>query len=176
MNAPTKNSTVILKSSTDFDACDVVFMHMALDLARQGAALGEVPVGAVLVYENQPIAHGFNCPITQKDSTAHAEIVALRAACRYFDNYRLPKNCTMYVTLEPCTMCLGALIHARVDRVVFATTEPKAGVMISQEQLAQKTYFNHYMHVEGGLLAQDSKLILQEFFQKRRKQKITQKN
>lgn len=162
------SSQVLLKSDDDFDNDDKHFMQIALDLAMQGAKNGEVPVGAVLVYDNQIISQGFNCPILTCDATAHAEIQVIKKACAYFNNYRLPKQCTLYVTLEPCTMCLGAIIHSRVDRVVFGANEPKSGAIISQEKFNEKSYFNHRLIVEGGLFAKQSKAILQKFFQDRR--------
>lgn len=167
-------SQVSLKSDDDFSDDDKYFMNIALDLARQGAMLGEVPVGAVIVFDHQIIAQGFNCPISQKNATAHAEMLVIEKACEYLDNYRLPKGCTLYVTLEPCTMCLGAVIHSRIERVVFATTEPKSGVIVSQENFANKSYFNHYLTIEGGLFAKQSKAILQEFFNYRREVKKKQ--
>ncbi len=170
-NLFTKQSTFIDKSDDEFSQADHHFMTLALQLAKQGADLGEVPVGAVIVHDNQVIAQGFNCPILTKDSTAHAEMVAIRQACHFVDNYRLPKQCTLYITLEPCTMCLGAIIHARIDRVVFGATEPKAGVAISQECFVNKAYFNHYLAMEGGLLAEQSRQLLQTFFKNRRLQK-----
>ena len=111
---------------------DVKWMHEALNLAKQGAEHGEVPVGAILVHNQQIIGQGFNEPIGRHDATAHAEIVALRDACRRLNNYRLPLQTTLYVTLEPCTMCIGALIHARVDRLIYAASEPRAGMVGSQ--------------------------------------------
>ncbi|MDO4449353.1 MAG: tRNA adenosine(34) deaminase TadA [Moraxella sp.] len=160
-------SQILLKSDDDFDNDDKHFMQIALDLAQQGAKLGEVPVGAVVVLDNQIIGQGFNCPISQKDSTAHAEMVAIRQACENLDNYRL-MGATLYVTLEPCTMCLGAIIHSRISRVIFGASEPKAGVIISQENFAEKRYFNHYITIEGGLFAERSGRLLQEFFRHRR--------
>ncbi|MDO4894490.1 tRNA adenosine(34) deaminase TadA [Moraxella sp.] len=163
-------SQVIIKPGDAFDEQDHDFMNIALDLAKQGARSGEVPVGAVLVYDNQIIAQGFNCPISTCDATAHAEMVAIRRACESLDNYRL-MGATLYVTLEPCTMCLGAIVHSRINRVVFGASEPKSGVVISQEKLNEKSYFNHSLLVEGGLFAEQSKALLQAFFKERRKSK-----
>lgn len=160
---------LFIKSDDEFNDDDKRFMQIALDLAKQGAELGEVPVGAVMVCDNEVIAQGFNCPISTKNATAHAEMVVIGQACEVLDNYRLPKDSTLYVTLEPCTMCLGAIIHARINRVVFATTEPKSGVVISQEKFHEKSYFNHYLTIEGGLFAKQSKELLQSFFRNRRK-------
>lgn len=150
-------------------------MQIALACAKHGASLGEVPVGAVLVYQNQIIATGFNQPIYQQDATAHAEIIAIRRACRYFNNYRLPQGCELLVTLEPCTMCLGAIIHARVSKLVFATTEPKAGMIISQQNFTQQTFYNHTLQIQHGLLASESQFLLQSFFKQRRAEKALHK-
>lgn len=153
---------------THFSDLDKSFMQIALACAEYGAGQGEVPVGAVLVYNNQIIATGYNQPIVSHDTTAHAEIVAIRRACQRLENYRLPIGCTLYVTLEPCTMCLGALIHARVSRLVFATTEPRAGMIVSQQNFIEKTFYNHGMQVEQGLLAEQSQGLLKTFFKARR--------
>lgn len=147
---------------------DVLMMSHALSLARQGAECGEVPVGAVLVVDGQIIGRGFNCPIGTHDATAHAEITALRQACQHLNNYRLPPNSTLYVTLEPCTMCFGALIHARLGRLVFGTHEPKAGVITSQLSLAHQPFYNHVIDIQGGLLKEDCSAVLSDFFKKRR--------
>ncbi len=142
-------------------------MTRALSLAEQGAALGEVPVGAVLVRGTEVIGEGFNQPISACDPSAHAEIVALRQAAQSERNYRLPET-TLYVTLEPCTMCIGALIHARVARLVYGTTEPKAGVVESRNQLAQTDYYNHTLEWQGGVLAEQCQQQLSDFFRQRR--------
>lgn len=152
----------------DFSDLDSSFMTIALACAAYGGSLGEVPVGAVLVHDQRILATGFNQPILRHDATAHAEVVAVRQACARLKNYRLPPDCTLYVTLEPCTMCLGALIHARVARLVFAATEPKAGVIVSQQNFCQQTFYNHHLQVEQGLLAEQSRILLQDFFRKRR--------
>lgn len=154
---------------TNFSPLDISFMQIALACAEYGGRQGEVPVGAVLVYQNRIIATGFNQPILTHDATAHAEMVAIRHACQFFQNYRLPVGCELFVTLEPCTMCLGAIIHARVSRLVFATTEPKAGMIISQQNFSEKKFYNHFLQVEYGLLADNSREILQTFFRERRK-------
>lgn len=168
-------SSCLLKSDDQFNADDKAFMQIALDLAQQGAMLGEVPVGAVVVLDGQIIGQGFNCPIMSQDATAHAEMVAIRQACRTLDTYRL-MGATLYVTLEPCTMCLGAIVHSRVGRVVFGASEPKAGAVVSQEHFTQKRYFNHYLNIEGGLFAEQSKALLQQFFKNRRKPKKAKPN
>ena len=142
-------------------------MRRALELAQAGEALGEVPVGAVLVQDGVIIGEGFNAPITRHDPTAHAEVVALRAAAEFAGNYRL-ENTTLYVTLEPCTMCVGALVHARVARVVFAAAEPKAGSLVSARRQLESGYYNHVFVFEGGLLADEAGTMLSDFFRRRR--------
>ena len=146
----------------------VYWMQYALQLAEQAARCGEVPVGAVLVHDGQIIGSGFNQPIGLHDPTAHAEICAIRNACQQLQNYRLPVNTTLYVTLEPCTQCVGALIHARVQHVVFAASEPRAGSLVSARQLMQSGFYNHFFSFEGGLLAEQSQQILKQFFAARR--------
>lgn len=157
-----------LTTSTFWSLQDVKWMRHALTLAKQGAECGEVPVGAILVHEQAVIGQGFNEPIGRCDATAHAEIVALRGACRHLNNYRLPLNTTLYVTLEPCTMCVGALIHARVGRLVYAASEPRAGMVGSQMNLPVQSFYNHRMQVHGGLCAEHSSQILKSFFRQRR--------
>ena len=154
---------------------DEKYMRRALELAAQGEQLGEVPVGAVIVYEDDIIGEGFNKPITHHDPTAHAEIVALRYAAEHLQNYRLVGS-TIYVTLEPCTMCVGALIHARIARLVFGTTEPKAGVVVSQAELLDSAYLNHRIRVQGGVLAENCQHQLSDFFRRRREELKLQKN
>lgn len=146
---------------------DQVFMQMALDLAAQGAALGEVPVGAVLVQHGEVIGRGFNCPISGSDPSAHAEMVAIRAAAQAASNYRLPGS-TLYVTLEPCSMCAGLIVHSRIARVVYGALEPKAGVVQSQGQFFTQGFLNHRVLFEGGVLAEECGRILTEFFKARR--------
>lgn len=149
---------------------DEYWMQRAIELASQAEALGEVPVGAVIVANDEIIGEGFNQPITANDPTAHAEIVALRDAAKKINNYRLV-GASLYVTLEPCTMCVGALIHARIQRLIFATTEPKSGAVVSRSQLLSADYFNHSIDVTGGVLAQECQHQLSGFFQKRREEK-----
>ena len=153
--------------STAFSEQDRAFMQRALQLALAGEALGEVPVGAVLVQDGVIIGEGFNAPIPRHDPTAHAEVVALRAAAERVGNYRL-ENTTLYVTLEPCTMCVGALVHARVARVVFAAAEPKAGSLVSARRQLESGYYNHVFLFEGGLLADEAGTMLSDFFRRRR--------
>lgn len=142
-------------------------MGLAIQQALLAEAMDEVPVGAVLVQDNTIIVSAHNQPITNNDPTAHAEIQLLRAAGKKLNNYRLP-NTTLYVTLEPCTMCLGAMIHARVSRVVFGAYDQKTGVCGSCQDLSSSDCFNHSIEVEGGILADECKNLLQKFFQKRR--------
>ena len=143
-------------------------MQEALELAKQGAAREEVPVGAILVHNQQVIGQGFNEPIGRHDATAHAEIVALRDACMRLNNYRLPLQTTLYVTLEPCTMCIGALIHARVDRLIYAASEPRAGMVGSQMDLAAQPFYYHSIQVHKGLCSENSSQMLKAFFRERR--------
>lgn len=146
---------------------DQDFMREALALAAQGAALGEVPVGAVLVQNGEIIGRGFNCPISGSDPSAHAEMVAIRAAATAASNYRLPGS-TLYVTLEPCSMCAGLIVHSRVSRVVFGALEPKAGIVQSQGQFFTQGFLNHRVVFEGGVLADECGAILSDFFKARR--------
>ncbi len=153
---------------------DEDFMRLALAQAQQAYALGEVPVGAVVVHHGQVIASGFNQPISSSDPSAHAEVVAIRQAAKALNNYRL-LDCTLYVTVEPCTMCAGLLIHSRIARVVFGTSEPKAGAMGSALNLPAQPFYNHVLNVEGGVLAAQCSQLMSEFFAKRREQKKAQR-
>ena len=146
---------------------DEKWMALAIEQAKLAEKINEVPVGAVLVQDDQLIASAHNQPITNHDPTAHAEIQLLRAAGKKLNNYRLP-NTTLYVTLEPCTMCLGAMIHARVSRIVFGAYDQKTGVCGSCQDLSTSECFNHSIEVEGGILADECKNLLQKFFKKRR--------
>lgn len=161
----------MVEKSPNFSDLDRSYMQIALACAKYGATRGEVPVGAVLVYQGKIVATGYNQPILSHDATAHAEIVAIRHACRYFENYRLPTGCELFVTLEPCTMCLGAMIHARLSRLVFATAEPRAGMLISQQDFSKIGFYNHAMGVEYGLMAEQSTELLKRFFKQRRLKK-----
>lgn len=143
------------------------WMRLALTLADRAAAGGEVPVGAVLVRDEALLGEGWNQVITTSDPSAHAEIVALRDAARAEGNYRLP-NTTLYVTLEPCTMCAGALIHARISQLVFAAKEPRAGVICSTCSILDEPWYNHKVTWQGGVLAEDSSSRLRTFFRERR--------
>jgi tRNA(adenine34) deaminase len=142
-------------------------MREALALAREGALAGEVPVGAVVVRGSEIIGRGRNSPIGAHDPTAHAEILALRDAAARIGNYRL-SGCTLYVTIEPCVMCVGAFMHARVDRVVYGTTEPKAGAMESTQRAHEHPALNHRITVVSGVLAAECRDLVQEFFRNRR--------
>ena len=146
---------------------DIKWMTEAMALARCAEAAGEVPVGAVLVADEVIIGEGWNCPISGCDPTAHAEIKALRAGALARNNYRLPGT-TLYVTLEPCAMCLGAMIHARIERLVFAAYEPRAGAVVSQLQLLDQQHFNHRMTWLGGVMQVESSELLKSFFRCRR--------
>ena len=147
---------------------DAAWMRQALEQARLAAQKNEVPVGAVLVDDNgELLAVGHNQPISSSDPSAHAEIVALRAAAHKLGNYRLPGS-TLYVTLEPCTMCVGALVHARINRLVYGATEPKSGAIESTQRLFETGQFNHRPEVDGGLLAGECSQLLSSFFEARR--------
>jgi tRNA(adenine34) deaminase len=148
-------------------AQDADFMREALALAAEAAAAGEVPVGAVVVREGRVIGRGANRPISSRDPTAHAEIVALREAARAEDNYRLP-GCDLYVTLEPCAMCVGAMVHARIARVVYGASDPKTGACGSIVDLPAIAHWNHHGVFTGGVLADECAGVLRRFFAERR--------
>jgi tRNA(adenine34) deaminase len=154
---------------------DHYWMRRALQLALQADALGEVPVGALVVLDNEIIGEGWNSPITNHDPTAHAEIMALRNAAASVQNYRLPKS-TLYVTLEPCAMCAGAIVHSRVERVVFATLEPKAGVVVSNNHFFDEPSLNHKVNYEGGVCEGEASYIVKSFFKRRRAEAKAAKN
>jgi tRNA(adenine34) deaminase len=143
------------------------FMREALLLADQAEQLGEVPVGAVVVKDNQIIGRGFNQPISSHDPTAHAEIVALRDAAKNINNYRLV-DCDLYVTIEPCAMCAGAIVHSRIRKVFFGATEPKAGAVLSTQRFFDAPQLNHRVDIEAGLLEENCRAKVQAFFKKRR--------
>ena len=146
---------------------DEDYMSQALDLARQGGESGEVPVGALLVQDDTVISLAWNQPIALNDPTAHAEILVLREAARKLKNYRLPGT-TLYVTLEPCSMCAGAMVHARVSRLVFGAVDARSGAAGSIYDIARSEVLNHRLEVTGGVRAAESAALLQEFFQVRR--------
>ncbi len=149
------------------DEQDVAFMQVALIQAKEAAAAGEIPVGAVVTIGGEIVATGQNCPIRESDPSAHAEIVALRSAGKTKANYRLT-DATLYVTLEPCAMCLGAMVQARIARVVFGAYDPKAGAAGSAIDLTDSPAFNHRFEVMGGVLADECGALLKEFFTDRR--------
>lgn len=144
-------------------------MARALTLARQAEALGEVPVGAVVVLDNKEIGAGFNAPISGCDPTAHAEIRALRDAASRLGNYRLA-GATLYVTLEPCTMCVGAIVHGRISRLVFGAAEPKAGAVESARRTLDEPHLNWKVVVAGGVMAAECGQVISAFFSRRRKE------
>lgn len=146
---------------------DNEFMGLALDLAREAGAAGEVPVGALVVIDGDVVGRGFNQPIGRHDPTAHAEIMALRDAATRLGNYRLPGS-TLYVTLEPCAMCAGAIMHARVERVVFGARDPKTGAAGSVIDLFAESRLNHHTAVTGDVLAEQCGSLLSGFFAARR--------
>jgi tRNA(adenine34) deaminase len=146
---------------------DRQFMQQAIEQAQLAALAGEVPVGAVLVRDGQVISKAFNQPITHHDPSAHAEMLALRQAAIAEQNYRIPGT-TLYVTLEPCTMCAGAILHARVDRVVFGAPDPKTGAAGSVTDVFSSKQINHQTSVEGGIMGDECGQLLRSFFKERR--------
>jgi len=147
---------------------DNAMMRLAIDQAHNASLLGEVPVGAIVVHEGKVLATGFNRPIGEHDPTAHAEIRAMRAAAQLLGNYRLPA-CELYVTLEPCAMCAGAIQHARLARVIYGAADPKTGACGSVVDLFAQPRLNHHTTVTGGVLAGDCAELLREFFAARRR-------
>ena len=154
------------KLSTD-DNSDEKFMKAAIDAAFIAEENGDVPIGAVVVYENKIIAKGYNQRQQLNDPTAHAEIIALTAAAEFIGNWRL-NGCAIYVTLEPCTMCAGALVNARMDRLVYGCDDPKAGACKSLYNIVQDERLNHRLEVTSGVMAQECSTILSDFFRRRR--------
>lgn len=150
-----------------WSSVDERWMRRALELARHAEAAGEVPVGAALVKDGEVIGEGWNCPVGELDPTAHAEIRALRAAARATGNYRLVDT-TLYVTMEPCPMCAGALVHARVARLVYGAADPRAGAAGTVFDILRSVELNHRLAVTGGVLEQDCRELLQAFFRARR--------
>ncbi len=151
-----------------WDDVDLHWMQHAIQLAKTAQHNAEVPVGAVLTLNNAIIGAGSNCPIGACDPSAHAEIIALRDGAKKINNYRLV-NSTLYVTLEPCVMCMGAIIHARVQRLVFGAYDLKAGAVVSVFNLGESQHFNHKVNFSGGLLAAECGSLLTDFFRERRK-------
>jgi tRNA(adenine34) deaminase len=146
---------------------DEDYMRLALEQAHIAGSLGEVPVGAIVVCDGEVVGRGFNRPIAARDPTAHAEVAALRDASTRLANYRIP-GCTLYVTLEPCTMCAGAMMHARISRVVFGARDPKTGAAGSVIDLFGETRLNHHAAIAGGVLADECGALLSSFFTARR--------
>lgn len=157
------------ETPSGFSEADLRHMRAALDQANNAWALGEVPVGAVVVKEGVVIATGFNQPIGKHDPTAHAEIMALRRAAEKLGNYRLP-GCELFVTLEPCVMCSGAMMHARLARVVYGAADPKTGACGSVVNLFEQEQLNHHTELLGGVMAEECGQLLKEFFAMRRQQ------
>jgi len=151
----------------DTNSQDIFFMQHALMLAEKAKSANEVPVGAIVVINDEIIGEGFNCPISTCDPTAHAEIIALRQAAQKLNNYRLPEV-TLYVTLEPCVMCVGAMLHARVKRLVFGASDPKTGAVVSVFKLLDEKNSNHRIEHHGHILAIECGKILSDFFKARR--------
>jgi len=149
------------------DTPDQAFMRRAIELACQAEAAGEVPVGALIVRHGEVIAEGFNRPISTHDPTAHAEMIALRAAAARSDSYRLTGS-TLYVTLEPCAMCAGAMVHARVERLVYGAPDPRAGAAGSVFNVVRSPGLNHRLDVDGGVLGEECATLLRNFFVARR--------
>jgi tRNA(adenine34) deaminase len=144
------------------------FMQLALDEARRGLEAGEVPIGAVLVVDGQIVARAFNQPIGAVDPTAHAEVLVLRAAAKQVGNYRLT-DAVVYVTVEPCLMCVGALVHARVREVVYGAAEPKSGALVSTVRALESPGLNHRFAMTGGVLEDESRELIQTFFREKRR-------
>jgi tRNA(adenine34) deaminase len=160
-------SRLVLMDTTRIVNPDERFMRVALEQALEGGIRGEVPVGAVVVIEDEIVGAGFNQPIGGQDPTAHAEIVALREAARRIGNYRLP-GATVYVTIEPCQMCVGAMIHARVARLVFGAREPKAGAIESAMRAHEHPALNHRLIATAGVLEDECREVIQRFFRDKR--------
>jgi tRNA(adenine34) deaminase len=147
---------------------DQEWMRYAIRLAQRAEQQGEVPVGALVVYENHCLAEGWNQPIQNHDPTAHAEIQAIRKAGQVLNNYRLI-NCTLYVTLEPCVMCMGAIAHSRIKRLVFGAFDPKRGAVCNALELSDAPFLNHHIEWQGGILEADCSSLLTDFFKAKRR-------
>lgn len=156
-----------MESTPEPTSFDIAMMRLAIDQGRNAAIVGEVPVGAVIVHEGKVIATGYNHPVAGHDPTAHAEIHALRAAATILRNYRLV-DCSLYVTLEPCVMCCGAIMHARIRRLFYGARDPKTGACGSVVDVMTERRLNHHTAVRGGLLAEDCGRLLSDFFAARR--------
>ena len=146
---------------------DEHFMQLAIAEAHKALAIGEVPVGAIVIKDNEVIGSGFNQTISQNTPCAHGEILALEAAAKHTGNYRL-NECKLYVTLEPCMMCAGAIAHARIDQLIFGAFDPKTGVIKTCDQLLDRPYLNHWVKSKGGVCEEECKTMLQSFFKERR--------
>jgi tRNA(adenine34) deaminase len=151
----------------DLNEQDAHFMQLALKQAKLAAELDEVPVGAVVVLKNEIIASSHNHQIQTNNPTAHAEVLALEQAAQHLKNYRLP-GCTLYVTLEPCLMCVGAMVHARIDRLVYGASDPKTGMAGTVDNLIEQVYHNHKVACHGGVMARECGQVLQDFFKAKR--------
>ena len=158
---------MIVSGPESIVANDDEAMRLALAEAAKARAAGEVPVGAIVTLDGRVVGTGFNQPISSIDPTAHAEVIALRAAARALSNYRLTGT-SLYVTVEPCLMCVGAMIHARVARVVFGAPEPKAGALVSSSRAHETPGLNHRLQVTGGVLEEECRSVIQAFFAERR--------
>ncbi len=175
MSDAREGSNQSLSQQHIFTDIDEKWMKLALSAASRAAVEGEVPVGAVIVKHNSLIAQASNSPIEFSDPTAHAEIIAIRKAAEKMKNYRLPET-TLYVTLEPCVMCIGAIIHARIERLVFGANDPKTGAVCSLYTIGSDSRLNHTLNINGGLLAEQCAQLLKDFFkQKRMSKKIAKK-
>lgn len=163
------SSTELIQS--EYSDEDYHYMQRCFQLAEKAASLGEVPIGAVIVLDNKIIGEGFNQPIGLHDPTAHAEIQAIRAASSSVGNYRLPET-SLYVNIEPCSMCAGAIIHARIKRLIFGAQESKAGAVISKSNLLDSEYINHRVIYSSGCMSEESSQLMKQFFRSRRKNKI----
>ncbi|EKD46059.1 MAG: tRNA-specific adenosine deaminase [uncultured bacterium] len=152
---------------TNSNTQDIFFMQHAFELAKKAGSLDEVPVGAVVVLNNEIVSEGFNCPIHTNDPTAHAEIIALRQAAQKLNNYRLPEI-TLYATLEPCVMCVGAMLHARIKRLVFGALDPKSGAIISVFKILDEKKLNHRVEFQSGVLGDECGKVLSDFFRDKR--------
>lgn len=159
-----------MNDKSEQESLDIFWMQHALELAKRAESEGEVPVGAVVVYDEQVIGEGWNSPVKDNDPTAHAEIMALRSAAKKINNYRL-LDTTLYVTLEPCIMCTGAIIHSRVKRVVYGAKDPKAGAAESAFTILGTDCLNHQVDIEHSVLAAECGQILTDFFRQKRKEK-----
>lgn len=166
----TKQSTQITAIEKTFSHEDENFMRLAIEQAKLAESHNEIPVGAVVVYEGEVIAQGFNQAIMLSDPSAHAEMMAIRSAGQVLNNYRL-LGCTLYVTLEPCPMCAGLLVHSRINRLVYASQDLKTGAAGSAFSLVENEKHNHQISVESGLLAKECSSMLSNFFKKRRTEK-----